>query len=120
MVCAGAQAASALSSITVDEAARSHAAEETELLATFPALVADAYDSVQLFAVKLLGVFLERPQWRDVLREPVQPILEEIVATCVDPFPPASIPSAPLGPSDGRGNGASMPGSGGSGGLANL
>ena len=88
MVCAGAQAASALSSITVDEAARSHAAEQTELLATFPALVADAYDSVQLFAVKLLGVFLERPQWRDVLREPVQPILEEIVATCADPFPP--------------------------------
>ena len=94
MVCAGAQAASALSSITVDEAARSHAAEETELLATFPALVADAYDSVQLFAVKLLAVFLERPQWRDVLREPVQPILEEIVATYADLVPPP-LPARP-------------------------
>jgi hypothetical protein len=29
-------------------------------------VVADTHDSVQLFAIKLLAIFLERPAWRKV------------------------------------------------------
>ena len=74
-------AASALASITVDEKAREHCAAATNVLSILPTICADPYDQVQLFAVKLLAVFLERPEWRDILRETCQPILEEIVST---------------------------------------
>lgn len=74
-------AASALASITVDEKAREHCAASTSLLSVLPTICADPYDQVRLFAVKLLAVFLERPEWRNVLRETCQPILEEIVST---------------------------------------
>lgn len=74
-------AASALASITVDEQAREHCASATPLLSVLPKICADPYDQVQLFAIKLLAVFLERPEWRNVLRESCQPILEEIVSS---------------------------------------
>lgn len=80
-------AASALASITVDEAARQHAAKETSLVNVMPTICADPYDQVQLFAVKLLAVLLERPTWRDELRETCKPILEEIVRHTTECIP---------------------------------
>ena len=74
-------AASALSSVMVDEKAREHCAANTPLISVLPTLCADPYDQVQLFAVKLLAVFLERPEWRNTLRETCQPILEGIVSS---------------------------------------
>ena len=46
-----------------------------------PKICADPYDQVQLLAIKLLAVFLERPKWRNILRETCQPVLQEIVST---------------------------------------
>ena len=77
---ARAGAASALGAICVDEAAREHAVANTPILDVLPAVVADTYDAVQLFAIKLLGIFLERPAWREALR-PVQETLTDLLAS---------------------------------------
>lgn len=59
-----AAAAAALAAVCVDEVCRQQAVKEGRLLQYLSGIVGDTYDSCQLYGVKLLGIFVENPEWR--------------------------------------------------------